>query len=99
MEVTFSIHLRSLALALNVNWFQPFTRRSDVSLGVIYLVIFNLRLKWENVILVGVNPSSLKPLAKRSLGGWGGGVGFVGPLPNIVVMRGPINLRFGVNVN
>jgi len=51
---------RSLGFALNVDWFQPYTRRSDVSLGVIYLVLLNLpreeRFKWENVILVGVIP-------------------------------------------
>ena len=52
---------RSLAFALNVDWFQPFVRRSDVSVGVIYLVLLNLpreeRFKWENVILVGVIPA------------------------------------------
>lgn len=51
---------RSLAFALNVDWFQPYVRRSDVSVGVIYLVLLNLpreeRFKWENVILVGVIP-------------------------------------------
>ena len=51
---------RSLAFALNVDWFQPYTRRSDVSVGVIYLVLMNLpreeRFKWENVILVGIIP-------------------------------------------
>jgi len=43
-----------------VDWFQPFKRRSDVSLGVIYLALLNLpreeRFKWENVILVGIIP-------------------------------------------
>ena len=52
---------RSLAFALNVDWFQPYTRRSDVSVGVIYLVLLNLpreeRFKWENFILVGVIPN------------------------------------------
>ena len=51
---------RSLAFGLNVDWFQPYSRRSDVSVGVIYLVLLNLpreeRFKWENVILVGVIP-------------------------------------------
>jgi len=51
---------RSLAFGLNVDWFQPYTRRSDVSVGVIYLSLLNLpreeRFKWENVILVGVIP-------------------------------------------
>ena len=68
---------RSLAFGLNVDWSQPYSRRSDVSVGVIYLVILNLpreeRFKWENVILAGVIPdmekmpksinSFLKPLA------------------------------------
>ena len=43
-----------------MDWFQPFKRRSDVSLGVIYLALLNLpreeRFKWENVILVGIIP-------------------------------------------
>jgi len=55
---------RSLAFGLNVDWFQPYSRRSDVSVGVIYLVILNLpreeRFKWENVILVGVIPDMEK---------------------------------------
>ena len=65
---------RSLAFAVNVDWFQPYTRRSDVSVGVIYLVLLNLpreeRFKWENVILVGiipdmeVMPKSINPFVK-----------------------------------
>ena len=51
---------RSLAFCLNVDWFKPYSRRSDVSVGVIYLVLLNLPreecFKWENVILVGVIP-------------------------------------------
>ena len=43
---------------LNVDWFQPFKRRS---VGVIYFVIMNLprseRFKFENVILGGIIPS------------------------------------------
>lgn len=46
---------------LNVDWFQPFKRRSDYSVGVIYFVIMNLprseTFKFENVILGGVIPS------------------------------------------
>ena len=42
---------QSLAFAINVDWFQPFTRRTDVSVGVIYLALMNLpreeRFKWE----------------------------------------------------
>lgn len=65
---------RSLAFAVNVDWFQPYTRRSDMSVGVIYLVLLNLpreeRFKWENVILVGVipdmetMPKSINPFVK-----------------------------------
>ena len=77
---------RSLAFGLNVDWFQPYTRRSDVSVGVIYLVLLNLpreeRFKWENVILVGVIPdmetmpksinSFLKPLVDEMQVLWKG---------------------------
>lgn len=65
---------RSLAFAVNVDWFQPYTGRSDVSVGVIYLVLLNLpreeRFKWEIVILVGVipdmetTPKSINPFVK-----------------------------------
>ena len=54
--------------------FQPYSRRSDASVGVIYLVLLNLpreeRFKWENVILVGVipdmetMPKSINPFLK-----------------------------------
>ena len=51
---------RSLAFVLNVDWFELYVRRSDVSVGGIYLVLLNLpreeRFKWENIILVGVIP-------------------------------------------
>ena len=48
----------------------------------------------------GINPSSLKHfsqthLAKRPREGGGG---IFGPLPKIFVMRGPIDLTFGMNV-
>ena len=47
---------RSLAFAINVDWFQPFKGRNDRSVGVIYLVLLNLpreqRFKWENIIAV-----------------------------------------------
>ena len=52
---------RRYGLMLNVDWFQPFKRRSDYSVGVIYFVIMNLpraeRFKFENVILGGITPS------------------------------------------
>ena len=50
---------RNLAFAINVDWFQPFKRRSDRSVGVIYLVLLNLpreeRFKWKNIILGGIS--------------------------------------------
>ena len=46
---------RRYGLMLNVDWFQPFKRRSDYSVGVMYFVIMNLprseRFKFENVII------------------------------------------------
>ena len=46
----------NLAVSLNVDWFQPYSRVTD-SLGVIYLSILNLprhlHYKQENIILVG----------------------------------------------
>ena len=52
---------RRYGLMLNVDWFQPFKRRSDYSVGVIYFVVMNLprsqRFKFENVILGGIIPS------------------------------------------
>ena len=63
-----------MAKTVNVDWFQPYTRRSDVSVGLIYLVSLNLPreecFKWENVILVGiipdmeVMPKSINPFVK-----------------------------------
>ena len=38
-------------------------------------------------------------LAKHIASRGRGGGGFVEPLPKILVMRGPINLRFDMNVN
>ena len=46
---------------LNIDWFQPFKHRNDYSVGVMYMVLMNLprniRLKKENVILVGIIPA------------------------------------------
>ena len=51
----------SLALQLNLDWFQAFTRRNNISVGAIYLSILNLpredRYKLENVILLGIIPN------------------------------------------
>ena len=55
---------RNLVFAINVDWFQPFKRRNDRSVGVIYLVLLNLpreqRFKWENIIVAGVIPEMSK---------------------------------------
>ena len=54
----------NLAVSLNVDWFQPYSRVTD-SLGVIYLSILNLprhlRYKQENIILVGIIPGPKEP--------------------------------------
>ena len=47
-----------------MDWFQPFKRRNDRPVGVIYLVLLNLpqeqRFKWENLIVAGVVPEMKK---------------------------------------
>ena len=52
---------RSFGLMMNVDWFKPFERRNDFSVGVIYMVLMNLprsiRFKKENVILVSIIPA------------------------------------------
>lgn len=49
------------ALMCNIDWFQPYSRRSDVSVGALYLTLLNLprevRFRKENVIIVGIIPS------------------------------------------
>lgn len=49
------------AFMINVDWFQPYKRRPDFSVGAIYMVLLNLprekRFLQENVFLVGVIPS------------------------------------------
>ncbi|MES9883515.1 MAG: hypothetical protein ABW185_21860 [Sedimenticola sp.] len=51
----------SYGLQLNVDWFQPFTRRKDVSVGVIYIALLNLplhlRFKRENIMIAGIIPN------------------------------------------
>ena len=55
---------RNLAFAINVDWFQPFKRRTDRSVGVVYLVLLNLpreeHFKWESIIVVGIIPEMSK---------------------------------------
>lgn len=50
----------NLGLMLNIDWFQPFERRKDISVGVIYMSILNIprheRFKRENMILIGIIP-------------------------------------------
>ena len=54
----------SLALQLNLDWFQLFPLRNNVSIGAIYIAILNLpqekRYKIENVILLGIIPNLTK---------------------------------------
>ena len=60
-ESSFFNSERRYGLMLNVDWFQPFKRRSDYSVGVIYFVIMNLprseRFKFENVLFGDIIPS------------------------------------------
>lgn len=76
------------AFMANLDWFQCYKRRSDVSIGVIYLTLLNLprelRFKRENTIIVGVMPALgkepkhvnhyLKPLVEDLKTLWNPGV-------------------------
>ena len=61
---TFRSHENSWCLALNVDWFQPFSHVTD-SVGVIYLCILNLPrseiYKRENMLLVSIIPGPHEP--------------------------------------
>ena len=50
---------------LNVDWFQPYVRRAELSIGVFHLVLLNLSrevsCKRENVIIAGI----MLPLGKE----------------------------------
>jgi len=63
-ELGYFDSMYNLAVTLNVDWFQPYSRVTD-SVGVIYLSILNLphhiRYKQENVILVGIIPGPKEP--------------------------------------
>lgn len=54
----------NLAIQCNMDWFQPFSRRNNVSVGVIYLTVLNLpraqRYKMKNVIVYGIIPNLKK---------------------------------------
>lgn len=51
----------SYCFQLNIDWFQPFSRRKDVSVGVIYMCLLNLplnlRYKRENIFILGIIPA------------------------------------------
>lgn len=63
-ELGYFDSMYNLAVTLNIDWFQPYSRVTD-SVGVIYLSILNLphhiRYKQENVILVGIIPGPKEP--------------------------------------
>ena len=46
---------RKIGVMFNADWFNPF-KRTEYSLGVMYLVLLNLprseRIKWENVVVL-----------------------------------------------
>ena len=83
--VPFLSEKNNYSVMINVDWFQPF-KRSSYSLGAIYLSLLNLprrlRLKPENVIVVGLIPgptepkytinSFLRPLVDELLEFWSG---------------------------
>jgi len=54
----------NLVVALNIDWFQPYSRVMD-SVGVIYLCVLNLprhlRYKQENILLLGLCPGPKEP--------------------------------------
>ena len=57
----FFLDSHSFGILLNVDWFCPFERRRDISVGVLYAVIVNLpraiRFKRHNVIIIGIIPN------------------------------------------
>ena len=64
LDTNFFASPYNLAVLLNVDWFQPFSRVRD-SVGVLYLTIANLprdlRYLQENVILLGIIPGPKEP--------------------------------------
>lgn len=75
-------------LMVNVDWFQPYKHRSDISVGAVYLAVLNLprsiRFKPENVMITAIIPpfrhepkninSFLEPLVKDLQHLWEPGV-------------------------
>ena len=53
-----------LGIMINCDWFQPYKRRSNISIGVLYAVIANLpwtmRFLPENVLILGILPALSK---------------------------------------
>lgn len=62
--VPFFENRRNIGVLLNLDWFNPF-KRTEYSLGVLYLVIVNLprseRFLWKNVIVLGIIPGPKEP--------------------------------------
>ena len=54
----------SYGIMLNCDWFQPFDRRTDISIGVIYVALLNLprktRFLRKNIIIIGIIPAMNK---------------------------------------
>ena len=54
----------NIALALNIDWFNPY-KHTQYSIGAVYLTILNLprtlRYKIENTIIVGLIPGPKEP--------------------------------------
>jgi len=64
INYSFSVNKYSFGLALNIDWFQPYTHTTS-SVEAMYITILNLprflRYKRENIILVGLMPGPRKP--------------------------------------
>ena len=64
INYSFSANKYSFGLALNIDWFQPYTHTTS-SVGVMYITVLNLprflRYKRENVILIGLIPGPHEP--------------------------------------
>ena len=84
-RVPFLADSYTLALAINIDWFQPY-KLTESSVGAVYITVLNLpyhlRFKREFVILIGIIPgpnepkrdinSFLRPLVEELLDFWKG---------------------------
>ena len=91
----------SYGLQLNIDWFQPFARRKDISVGVIYMCLLNLplemRYKRDNIFILGIisalskEPSTLQyflePLMKELKCLWKGVTVSTHNKPDGIVIR------------